>query len=480
MAYTVQLSDGTNTVNLIDGTTYQVLPNGIQHGPPSPRRAMSPESLLEDGSDLIDERFSNRRVTLRLHIMGATKDALIQGVRDIQALLEKARSRQVTGFGPDVTLTLQWDGAANSFTLDVLDGQLFYPANLWSKALLDLNHRIADARLELLCRPFARRPLVTLAGDTLENEQDSGADANYTDLTTIEGDVAALAEIKLVPSGATGSKKIYVGTRSGSRRTDNLWRQGESVDAEENLGGETNWTYAGSNIVDATASDGSHRRFTLTRGAAAAQHPAEPVWLFKFDLGASFPQGLFRVLARVKGGATPGDEPAAADLEFGAGWKFGSVTRSPQTFLGLTALGVFQLVDLGEVRLPPFPQPETGFTFATRELHIQAKIASAWNPLQGSSATWDLDYVFLLPADESVAIVNNVGATDRILIDSRSHRAQIYLLDASDNVQRVADYLGKPVRLSPRGVRIYVLRDDGRDVTYTFSGAYVPRYWDLA
>ncbi|MCH7552591.1 MAG: hypothetical protein IIC82_01140 [Chloroflexi bacterium] len=88
MAYTVQLSDGTNTVNLIDGTTYQVLPNGIQHGPPSPRRAMSPESLLEDGSDLIEERFSNRRVTLRLHIMGATKDALIQGVRDIQALLE--------------------------------------------------------------------------------------------------------------------------------------------------------------------------------------------------------------------------------------------------------------------------------------------------------------------------------------------------------------------------------------------------------
>ena len=130
MAYTVQLSDGTNTVNLVDGTTYQVLPNGIQHGPPSPRRAMSPESLLEDGSDLIEERFSNRRVTLRLHIMGATKDALIQGVRDIQALLETGRSRQVTGFGPDVTLTLQWDGAANSFTLDVLDGQLFYPCQL--------------------------------------------------------------------------------------------------------------------------------------------------------------------------------------------------------------------------------------------------------------------------------------------------------------------------------------------------------------
>ena len=332
----------------------------------------------------------------------------------------------------------------------------------------------------MLCRPFARTATVNLAADTIENQQDSGSSANYVDITTVQGDAEALAEVKLVPTGATGSKKVYIGTRSGSRRTDSLWRQGESVDSETNLGTETNWTYAGTTAADPGASDGNHRRFTLTRGAAAALHPAEDLWAFNFDLGAGFPQGLFKVLARVKTGATAGDEPPASDMRFGLGWKFGAVTRSPQTYTSVSALGAFELLDLGDVILPPFPQPEATFAFATRELHVVAKLGGSWNPLQGSSATWDLDYVFLLPADEFAAIVNTVGATDTLLIDSLSRRGQIYLLDGSDNVQQVADYLGRPLRLSSQGTRIYVLRDDGVGVTFAVSGKYQPRYFDLA
>ena len=480
MAYTVTLTDGTTTLNFVDGTNFRVLPDGISHNPPAPRRALTPESLLEHGSDLIEEKFANRTVALRLQILGATKDGLISNVRDVQGLLERARSRQITGFGADVTLKLGWDGASNTFELDVLDGQLFYPEALWSKAFLDLNTRIADGRLELLCRPFARTGTVNLSAATLENNQDAGGDANYADVATVQGDVEAPAEVKLVPTGATGSKKTYLGTRSGSRRADSLWRQGESVDVETNLGGETNWTYAGSTVADGAASDGNHRRFTLTRGAAAAQHPAEDLWAFKFDLGTSFPQGLFRVLARVKTGATAGDEPPPGDMRYGVGWAFGSVVKSPVAPVGVSALDAYELLDLGEVRLPPFPLPDEGFSFATRELHVVANLGGIWNPLQGSSATWDLDYVFLLPADEFVAIANAVGASDRVLVDSRSRRGQIYLLDASDNVQRVADYLGRPLKLSSEGTRIYVLRDDAPTVTFAFSGKYQPRYWDVA
>ena len=100
--------------------------------------------------------------------------------------------------------------------------------------------------------------------------------------------------------------------------------------------------------------------------------------------------------------------------------------------------------------------------------------------MQRSEATWDLDYVFLLPADECVAIVADAGADDRILLDARSSRGQVYLLDGDDNVRRVADYVGGPPELSPRGTRIYVLRDDAPSVTFGFSGTYTPRYWDVA
>ena len=480
MAYTVQLSDSVTTLDLVDGVSYLVLPGGVAHGPPRPRRAMGPESLLEHGSPLVEEKFGNRQVTLRLQVRGSSKDNLIANVRNIQDLLEKARVRQITGFGNDVTLTLQWDGATNSFILDVLDGQLNYPEALWSKSFLELNTRIVDARLELLCKPFARRAPVNLAVDTLENEQDSATDKNYTDVASIDGDVDAPAEIKLVPTGAAGSAKTYIGTRSGSRRTDGLWRQGEAVSSEENLGNEANWSYAGSTVADANASDGNLRRLSLTRNAGSSQHPAEDLWSFKFDLGATFPQGLFRVLARVQVGGTAGQEPPAADMQFGAGWKFGSVTKVPASYLSLASLNAYQLLDLGEVRLPPILQPDESYSFATRELHVRARLNNPWNPALSSTATWDLDYLFLLPADEFVAIVNSVGATDRILVDSRSRHGQLYLLDGSDNVVRVADYLGRPLLLSKQGSRIYVLRDDGRNVTFAFSGKYTPRYWDLA
>ena len=478
MAYKVELSDGTAVVDLAGGVHYRVLPDGVSHGPPPARRVFG-GGATSDGERLIEERFGNRQVVVRLQIVGASKDDLIAAVRKVRELLDRARERETSGFGSPVKLTLRWDGATNEFSLRVLDGRLVYPETLWSRTFLGLNTRIEDARLELTCAPFAESGAVQLSAATLTNDP-AAASGNYVDALGVQGDVRAPAAVKLTPSGATGEKKTFVGTRSGARRGDSLWRQGESADREDQVGKAKKWTYAGEEVSPASASGGAARRFTLTRGLGASQHPSGDLWTFVFDLGASFPQGLFRVLARVRTGATQFSEPAPGSMRFGVGWKFGAAAKSPASYATPDALDTFQLLDPGELRLPPFPQPDEGYAFAARELRVTANLRDAWSPVQRSAATWDLDYVFLLPADECVAIVADAGAEDRILLDARSARGQVYLLDSGDNVRRVADYVGRPTELSPRGTRIYVLRDDAPSVTFGFSGAYTPRYWDVA
>ena len=479
MAYKVELSDGAAAVDLAAGVHYRVLPNGVLHGPPPSRRVFGGGPPSADGGRLIEERFGNRQVVVRLQIVGASKDDLIAAVRRVQDLLDRARERETSGFGTPVRLTLRWDGATNDFALRVLDGRLVYPATLWSRTFLGLNTRIEDARLELVCAPFAEAGAVQLAAATLTNDP-AATPPNYVDALAVRGDVGAPAAVKLTPSGATGEKKTFVGTRSGVRRGDRLWRQGESIDREDQVGGEQRWTYAAAAVSLTEASGGSFRRFTLTRGLGASPHPAGDLWTFAFDLGAAFLQGLFRVLARVRAGASQFSEPAAGSMGFGVGWQFGAASKPPATYASPDALNTFQLLDLGELRLPPFPQPDEDYAFAARELRVTANLRDSWNPAQRSAATWDLDYVFLLPADEFVAIVADAGADDRILLDARSARGQVYLLDGDDNVRRVADYVGRPPELSPRGARVYVLRDDAPSVSFAFSGAYTPRYWDVA
>ena len=101
MAYKVELSAGTAVVDLAGGVHYRVLPNGVLHGPPTARRVFG-GGASADGERLIEERFGNREVVVRLQIVGASKDDLIAAVRKVQDLLDRARERETTGFGSPV------------------------------------------------------------------------------------------------------------------------------------------------------------------------------------------------------------------------------------------------------------------------------------------------------------------------------------------------------------------------------------------
>ncbi len=368
----------------------------------------------------------------------------------------------------------------NAGILDVLSGRLRYPRDLWSRAHLDLNNRIVDATLELLCKPFARRAALALGGDTLENHQNAGGAANHVDVTSIDGDVEAPAQVRLVPSGATGSKKLWVATRSGSRRTDTLWRQAEGRDSWTSL--ETSaGSIVESTVADASASDGSVSRARYTDfGGTQVFQELQGRWGFVLS---GPPRGLFRVLARVKVDWTDWTGIAASDVTFYKGYAFGGLASTPTVGVGgvsPAAQNAWQVLDLGELRVPPASVPD-GYSLADFELRVFAAMENARSP--GSTPDtldWYLDYVFLLPADEYVAIVNNVGATDRLLVDSMTPQGQGFSLDGSDRAQGVAECVGKPLKASKLGTRVYVLRDDAPSVTFAWSGTYTPRYVDVA
>ncbi len=60
---------------------------------------------------------------------------------------------------------------------------------------------------------------------------------NYQDITTAEafGDVPAKMYIKIAPTGTTGTKTLWVAKRSGFRRGDTLWKEGESETSLTNV-----------------------------------------------------------------------------------------------------------------------------------------------------------------------------------------------------------------------------------------------------
>ena len=189
-----------------------------------------------------------------------------------------------------------------------------------------------------------------------------------------------------------------------------------------------------------------------------------------FYLGATAPQGLFKVLVRIRDRSG-----TAAKHRWGLGYVFGDVTAAPSAavsgdWVNPSALNVWEVLDLGQLLIPPISTP-TGETLPDYNLRIY----------QGHSDTietvyFDLDFVFLLPMDEAVAIIDAVPAAQKLLLDTQSDVPSVYLTDASDVVQSRPDYLGTAPLLGQENTRIYILRDDAIAVAFTFDPNYIPRY----
>lgn len=491
MAATLELFDGSTTIDLLGANYNATLPLEI---PPSPA------SAVYAGRGLRGVRREPRTISVDLNVKGSSVSDLRSKLRDLERMLATAQRRQSLNQGTKVVLKCQLANTdADDIEYRVMWGELELPTDALDEPALSTAFAAPGARLTLVCEPFGRLSSVSVTADTLENEQD-GANLNYMDITSVSGTHAALLQLKIHDpnnggGGAwNGSKKMWIAKRSGERRTDALLFQGEaesSFTEGTNPASTANTTFSSDGAkVDASASGGQVSRIRWRRGTVGSEL-LKTVWLTvgytTFQIaGGSIPNGLYRVLVRVLVDTTVGDATGpnvvAGDMGFALGWSFGGKSKTPVDGddVKMTLDNSYEVLDLGELVLPPVKVPD-GYTAPSFDLRIHGTYedtATANEISDTEHLDWFIDYIFLLPIDEGAAIVDSVQSSDRLLIDSLSETPGVYLLNGSDVIQKFATFTGGPLDIGPEDTRIYVLRDDTADpstIQFRLTPSYVPQ-----
>lgn len=600
--YRLKLSDSTTTIDLYSGSDSIVRMFGLSM-PPPPRDSAYISSPESDGDRLARSRYKNRDISVTIKIVGTSLSDLKANVRSIHRLLNDARQRTLLGYGARVYLEYQWgDSAGQSVYFDILQGELVLPTNYFSP-WLTASWTIADAVLNLECRPFGRFTNQDIAQATLENE-DYSTNHNYQDIATAagHGDIPAKMYLKLALTGATGAKKMWVAKRTGSRQTDDLWTQGEDESSTTEIFGAVTF----SDESDAALSGDAYKRALLKVSAGGV--PAETkISRLNYVLSTP-PRGHFRVLAYCRS-TKPTDAAVYADMAWGLGYSYGDKTKAPSKASGEyhsnIADNTWGMIDLGEIFIPPiaesdialinslelriyqltrnaligtdnyadptaFNDPDNGWTdealaydnseatsavtypgaatwskflefsraavgcigirfkcYATgadvvTDVDVDVYYDSGWHHVYegaytedtwttkylsegAKSATkirirlkvdaavaarlreidfvtpvvnhqWDLDYVFLLPIDEGVVIVDDVAAADVLVIDGITDPPNVFILSVTGKIEDYPDYVGKPFTLGREDTRLYILRDDVKGVTFASDVKYQPQF----
>ena len=489
MSATLELSDGSTTLDLLGSPYHASQP--VRIGPPEAAPVLA-------GRTLRGVHYSPRVVETELNLRASTEAALRGAIRALESLCSVSESRQSVGEGAPVSfvLSLSKDGPTAEYR--VLMGEIVLPPGMLQEPTLSTAHAVPGATLRLLVEPFGRLAQVTLAQVTVHNEQD-GANTNWLDVTNAPGTHGAKLRLKIGdPGGWSGAARMWVARRSGARRRDTLFFQAEAgttaSGASPFVGGSAH-TWDGADVSHANASGSGANVARMKWSTRTNSYEVASSWTRAGHVeiaipGASLPRGLFRALARVRIGGNPFSRPFAKDrydtesaLGFALGWTFGGRLKQPSEGdeVYLEDTDSFQTIDLGELSIPPIALPE-GYTGPDLRLRVHG-IFNPPGPFSDTvsnryySASWDVDYVMLLPIDEGAVIVDGADSADRVLIDTLSDTPGVYLLDSADVVQSYADFTGGPFGLGAEDTRIYVVRDEPGDpsaVRFTLNTSYTP------
>jgi hypothetical protein len=156
MAWTFQIEDATTSLNLNDGTSFKVMPGGFGAPSPSLRATYAGDgNLFRSGSRLVRQSYNNRIVTLGLQVIGTSTDVLASNIESLETYLRAAQEFSSFASGSQVKLRYQWDSATSPVFFHVLTGTFDAIDAAQHTSMLTLNTRLANARLTLVCEPFA-------------------------------------------------------------------------------------------------------------------------------------------------------------------------------------------------------------------------------------------------------------------------------------------------------------------------------------
>jgi hypothetical protein len=472
MAYTLNISDGTTTINfltdLAGGAGYLLNDGGFVVKPLKKKQIWGHNSKFVRGARLLSDEAENRELSIQFQVTGASRNAVTDNLRNIEQLLNIARSQAIKGYGGRVEVKVQLDGSTLPVYWEVLDGNLKYPGNVWSVAQAlqrDENsyYLIDDMELVLTVAPYSTfLSPVTGAGSALTitngggsentglvvwNHEDSGTGHDNwleVDITDIDGDAPSEIILKMLADATSGSivyYNVYVGVKK-----DNLSFIGslEDDDADFVAGSPTPTS-------DSASSGGTYSAAQITHSVGTPTNE-----LIRWDLSvaeAANQIGRYRAFGRVKD-ATVNDWNSNVLFRF----KIGNASQN--WVLGEWVEGKSgSFLDFGIFDLPPWsPKLSAPDAFS---VGIDTYYAVA------TTETYDIDCVMLIPVDEGHRVYETSGGgtfqdTDTLVDNGWDDVVYVSVGGAGDHTFSKG-YLPK-IKLDPETkYRLYFLIDTTAD-----------------
>lgn len=436
--------------------------------PPAKRRSFTTNSM-NDGGLLTSSSYENRILEFTVAIQGtlAEKAALL---RDLKRQLAKDRNLimytpRAGVINPVFFRTMKSDDYA--FLTQSESG----PWRLTCKVIAD---------------PFALGTRIThTSGAVVTNNPASGTNPAKLDFTGVIGDVPSKPLVKIISSTATGLKNnpIWIGTRSNRPYFDN-WKQAESMTLQTDT---TTWTAPGN------ASGGTPNMVAVSFNTSTAMVGRLQTNFPPSGGNSDALRGLYRMFARCGTGNDGSTFRMRYALFAGNGF-----VRGPATTVILPSdTTKRQLVDIGLFAHPPYEAPSeigySGLVPGAEDIWLKLDVELV------SGDNLDIDYLYLMPADERLCVVS--GATvdlgngiQAMILDGPNDMtygadsSSINLFDpavANRNISNgyglVPRVGGLPLLVPGVNNRWYILQESAEvTATLTFDVHYWPNWLEVA
>lgn len=450
------IASPTVLLDMNDGTTMRVERPGPQCPTPALRQSFA-ANAMNNGAVLASESYENRQLKWTVWLNGASPTAKISQLDALKAQLSKPSNLIMynpPGWGFPIFFRTVGSG---DYQVDNRGG--------------------ANGEWHVTCtaiaEPYAigiRRDLSTV---TVTNDPATGTNPARWDITGILGDSPTPAFVRVAGLGAGGSL-ILAQRTVNSPTAVTTFAQLEAG----TLGTDTaTWSNAvmsgGNGIATSFATDATLiTRATVTVPTASS---------------ADALRGRYRVLVRAHSASTG----AVFSLRYqqAAG---GDVYSGPTVTWQAASTTPWYLVDLGLLEFPAFAAPRSiGYSglaagYATSALAIQAARTAG-------SANLDLDYVYLVPADERWCTVSQVGAVGYLVLDGPNDATYGMASGSSpfsatlssrtvDNASGLTPRFGGLPQLVPGATNRWHMLLDAQTITTTktVDVSYWPRWREVA
>lgn len=444
MAHTINLTDGTTTVDLYNlgaapamfATTWTFATPGL---------GKEPEPEVGESLDLL--------------ISGSNVMTLQTIVRNLEKLLWAADLRRRTQLGARVYLQVQWDGEASLWRSEVVGGKLELPnaPDQWGR--LRLEATLGVTRENFWEGPRTQIPLTNssatgnTSGLTVYNHDDSGTyHDNYCQMAAadVTGVLPTSVEVELKnTSGASVAfSNVYI--------ANNVYA--DPANLVHMLEGESRDTGSGTIVANANSSNGNYNEVSFT--------PASPAYMH-FTIAAATVAKLagrwFRLLARfhylaARAVVQPSVRITSAGKDLWVGPETQPVTNTE-----------WGIADLGAVPLPPGGY-STGWGSLTLTLKFSTTLAG---PLVA-----DLDFIQFTPTDSFRILRMGYAAlaNNDTIVDNGMDGVAYCTLSGSQAAGVMA--VGDPLLVYP-GVlqRLYILADENNGYDMNIARTFAVRAW---